>query len=310
MGSGSKMVSRVVRIVVALLMVKFSSAFLITKAEPGRVVVAPGDKVTLFCAVDDDYEWCKWYNPAGDFCDFEWKRSDGNITMQECGMFEKLSFHGAYDDKECGTTFTAQVGDTGTWKCEIEEYVTWRSRGAGRVQTAEMSVTVQASTTEAAPGTTLPTIETSAGTTSRITKPAAEVPSSTEEITTQSIIPTEDISEENISDAPEAVPQVNEIENAKAGSSSSALVGIFIVIIVIVVAVSGGVYYRKRRNSSIATAVYEREAKTSHDETNMVRDSTSNITFGSGNAENRNLHEYFPPNLTYSTSTPESQART
>jgi len=301
------MVSRMDGIIlVALLMANSSSAFLITKSEPGRVVVAPGDKVTLFCAVDDDYEWCKWYNPAGDFCDFEWKRSEGNITMQECGMFEKLSFHGAYDDKECGITFTAQAGDTGTWKCEIEEYVTWRSRGAGRVQTAEMSVTVQASTTEAAPVTTMPSVETSTGT--RITKAESELPSSTEEITTQAIISTENISEENISDAPEAVPQVNEIEGGKAGGSSSALVGIFIVIIVIVVAVSGGVYYRKRRNSSIATAVYEREAKTSHDQTNMVRDSTSNITFGSGNAENRNLHEYFPPNLTYSTSTPESQA--
>jgi len=297
------MVSRMDGIIlVALLMANSSSAFLITKSEPGRVVVAPGDKVTLFCAVDDDYEWCKWYNPAGDFCDFEWKRSEGNITMQECGMFEKLSFHGAYDDKECGISFTAQAGDTGTWKCEIEEYVTWRTRGAGRVQTAEMSVTVQASTTQAVPVTTLPTVEKST------TKPDTEVPSSTEEITTQAKIQTEDISEEKISETPEAVPQVKEIEGGKAGSSSSALVGIFIVIIVLVVAVSGGVYYRKRRNSSIATAVYEREGKTSHDQTNMVRDSTSNITFGSSNSENRNLHEYFPPNLTYSTSTPESQA--
>merc|ERR1711892_1248529 len=226
--------------------------------------------------------------------------------MQECGMFEKLSFHGAYDDKECGITFTAQAGDTGTWKCEIEEYVTWRTRGAGRVQTAEMSVTVQASTTEAAPGTTLPSVEKSTET--RITKTDTEFPSSTEDITTQAIIPTEGISEENISYAPEAVPQVDEIEGGKAGSSSSALVGIFIVIIVTVVAVSGGVYYRKRRNSSIATAVYEREGKISHDQTSMVGDSASNITFGSGNDENKNLHEYFPPNLTYSTSTPESQA--
>merc|ERR1712129_248404 len=162
-----------------------------------------------------------------------------------------------------------------------------------------MSVTVQASTTQAAPVTTMPSVEKST------TKPDAEVPSSTEEITTQAKIQTE---EEKISETPEAVPQVKEIEGGKAGSSSSALVGIFIAIIVLVVAVSGGVYYRKRRNSSIATAVYEREGKTSHDQTNMVRDSTSNITFGSSNSENRNLHEYFPPNLTYSTSTPESQA--
>ena len=101
-----------------------------------------------------------------------------------------------------------------------------------------MSVTVQASTTEAASVTTLPSVEKST------TEPDTEVTSSTEEITTQAKIQTEDISEENISDTPEAVPQVKEIEGGKAGSSSSALVGIFIVIIVLVVAVSGGVYYR------------------------------------------------------------------
>jgi len=66
--------------------------------------------------------------------------------------------------------------------------------------------------------------------------------------------------------------------------------------------------YRRRRNSSIASAVYEREAKASHDQTSMVTNSSSNITFHSGNQENSNLHEYYPPNLTYSTVTPESQA--
>ena len=58
--------------------------FFLTTSRPGKVTVAPGDKVTLFCAVDDDYEWCKFYNPSGQFCDFEWKRRKGNITMQEC----------------------------------------------------------------------------------------------------------------------------------------------------------------------------------------------------------------------------------
>ena len=60
--------------------------FLITSSRPGQVTVAPGEEVTLFCAVDDDYEWCKFYHPGGQFCDFEWKRRKGNITMQECQL--------------------------------------------------------------------------------------------------------------------------------------------------------------------------------------------------------------------------------
>ena len=78
--------------------------------------MAPGDKVTLFCAVDDDYEWCKFYHPSGEFCDFEWKRSENNITMQECGLHERVQFHGQYEDKECGVTFRAEEGDTGVWR--------------------------------------------------------------------------------------------------------------------------------------------------------------------------------------------------
>merc|ERR1739838_773630 len=80
--------------------------------------------------------------------------------MGECALHDKVSFHGKYDDRECGITFTAAEEDTGVWKCEIEEYVTWRSRGAGRVQTAQMNVTVQASTTEATTDTTTETVST------------------------------------------------------------------------------------------------------------------------------------------------------
>ena len=73
-----------------LLLATSSSGFLITEAEPGLVLVSPGQKVTLFCAVDDDYEWCKFYHPDGRFCDFEWKRRKGNITMQECQLAGKV----------------------------------------------------------------------------------------------------------------------------------------------------------------------------------------------------------------------------
>ena len=72
------------------LVIGCSSGFLIISSRPGKITVTPGEKVTLFCAVDDDYEWCKFYHPAGQFCDFEWKRSKNNITMQECQLADKV----------------------------------------------------------------------------------------------------------------------------------------------------------------------------------------------------------------------------
>jgi len=296
-----------------LLLVKASQGFLITKAEPGVVVVSPGEMVTLSCVVDDHYEWCKWYHPGGEFCDFEWKRSEGNITMQECALHHKLSFHGVYDKQECGITFTAQEGDTGVWKCEIEEYVTWRSRGAGRVQTAMLNVTVQAPTPPPTPPPSPTTSVTPSSTSKSVTQTSTTTTTiKSTEAATGSIkhLDTPTAATKGVEDieTPEAEPRVDELENTKAGSSSSALISVVVVLIVIVVLISGAVYYRRRRNSSPATAVYEKEAKTSDDQTNMVRNSNSNITFHSGNPENSNLHEYYPPNLTYSTVTPESQA--
>jgi len=308
------------KILFALLLAYRSHAFLITKAEPGVVVVAPGDQVTLFCAVDDHYEWCKFYHPSGEFCDFEWKRSASNITMQECGLADRVEFYGKYDDKECGVRFRAEEGDTGVWRCEIEEYVTWRSRGAGRVQTAQMNVTVQASTTVPTIVTPLPTVGTVTSTkettpivtstartsTTELSMEKSELSTDTLELPTQ---PNKIVQNDgNKNEIPEAVPQIDEYENNKTGSSSSVLIGVFLVIIVIVVAVSGAFYYRKRMNSSTATAIYAREAKTSHDQTNMVRNSNSNISFHSNNAGRSNLHEYYPPDLTYSSITPESLA--
>ena len=69
-----------------------SSGFQIITSRPGKITVSPGEKVTLFCAVDDDYEWCKFYHPSGQFCDFEWKRNVGNITMQECALHDRVGF--------------------------------------------------------------------------------------------------------------------------------------------------------------------------------------------------------------------------
>ena len=93
-----------------------TKGFLITKAEPAVVFVRPGERVTLFCAVDGRYEWCNWFHPGGEFCTFEWKRSEDNITMQECALHDRISFYGDYDLMECGISFTAQQQDTGLWR--------------------------------------------------------------------------------------------------------------------------------------------------------------------------------------------------
>ena len=90
--------------------------FRITKAEPTLVVANPGDSVTLLCAVDDYYRECKWFHPGGEFCTFEWKRSEDNITMQECALHDRISFYGNYNLMECGISFTAQQQDTGLWR--------------------------------------------------------------------------------------------------------------------------------------------------------------------------------------------------
>jgi len=266
---------------------------MIVEAEPGLLVVAPGETVTLMCRVDDHYEWCKWHHPGGEFCDFEWKRKQDNITMQECEQLRnRLTFFGDYEKQQCGITFKATESDTGIWRCEIEEYKLFGTRGSGRVKEATMNITVQIPTTTLAPITTTSTTST---TTTTLTG------STTTETTTKKATREED-------ETPTAVPRVDD-GSQQASHSSIALIVVVLIIIVIVVAVSGTIYYRKRKNSASATAVYEREEKSNGDQRNMVeRNSDPNITFHQNGRENSNLHEFYPPNLTYSTVTPESEA--
>jgi len=73
--------------------------------------------ITKYEQVDSDYEFCKWVSPRDRYCDFEWKRASGNITTQDCQIADKVSFHGRYNDRECGIRInSASVEDTGTWR--------------------------------------------------------------------------------------------------------------------------------------------------------------------------------------------------
>ena len=80
------------KIILVLLLLDYSSGFSMIDARPGLLLAAPGDRVTLSCTVDDHYEWCKFYHPGGGECDFEWKRSQNNITMQICDIAYRVSF--------------------------------------------------------------------------------------------------------------------------------------------------------------------------------------------------------------------------
>merc|ERR1712013_171008 len=294
--------------------------FFLTTSRPGKVKVAPGDKVTLFCAVDDDYEWCKFYNPSGQFCDFEWKRRKGNITMQECQFAGRVKFHGAYDDRECGITFTAGMQDTGTWKCELEEYVFLSSRGAGRVVTAEMEVKVQKITT-----TTTTTRTTSRRTTTILrrtttstesliqkwqtsTKVTTTITTTTRaspitSTTTESISPNTSTTESdkkqrntvnNSNETPKAVPQINKEADNKQEGSSMLVIGVSIFIIILIlstVSLAGFFIYRRRSVVKEGAVVYD------NSKTEPGSQAVTNISFLDDDGDTSNLHEFFPPNL-------------
>jgi len=314
-----------------LLVVGCSSGFMITTSRPDQITVMAGKTVTLFCEVDADYEWCKFYHPTGKFCDFEWKRSKGNITMQECQMENKVQFHGAYDDRECGITFTAAYGDSGTWKCEIEEYVFLSSRGAGSVRSAEMKVNVEiptssTRTTKMKPTTSLTTKTTTTSTSTKRRTSTTTPPAMTQSETSTSIITTSEepetttthvdgkttittfISEvkdtsKDSEDNPTAHPRVdNDVTNNTPEDMSiiPIIVSVVIIIIIIIAIVIGVLYYlhRKKTNASVPAVAYDKEDKMSSQHTDLDKNSITNITFLANNADRTNLHEFFPPKLT------------
>merc|ERR550525_1051045 len=158
-----------------------------------------------------------WHSPADTICDFEWKRSEDNITMQDCPLndnHEKISFHGKYDDKQCGISFEATEEDTGTWKCEVEEYVWGGSRNSGRKVYATMWVTVQVSTTR--PPTPPSTTSTTTTTSSTSSTTLSAVPSTT------SLPPTKTEPGEGRSDSPEVVPRIDSDSSGESSAGGGA----------------------------------------------------------------------------------------
>merc|ERR1719433_2304307 len=237
-----------------------------------------------------------WHSPANKMCDFEWKRHNDNITMQDCPLnedHEKISFHGKYDDRECGISFIAAVEDTGIWKCEVEEYVWGGGRNSGRKVFATMNVTVQAATTTSR-SPTPPSTKTTTTTTT-----TTRVPSTTTILTTK----TEPVEQKSGGSAkktsPSAVPRVDDSSSvATAGSGAGTAVAVVLVILALAAILVGAVFYRRRQRmgpDATAAVVYEREAKASQDTADMMRNS-NNAELGqtSEQQDNKHLHEFFP----------------
>jgi len=214
----------------------------------------------------------------------------------------QISFHGKYDDRQCGISFRATEEDTGIWKCEVEEYVWGGSRNSGRKVFATMRVTVQASTTRppTPPSTTSTTTSTTTTTSKTSTVPTSSKTTSVVSSTT-SPAPAKTGSGDGRSDSPEAVPRVDSDSSGVSSAGGGATAGVVITVLLLLGAViAGAVFYKRRRQrkrpDAEAAVVYDREAKASRDTTNMMRNNPE-LTIKGGSSpdlENKNLHEFFP----------------
>ena len=125
------------------LVIASSESFLMTRVDPRLVAVQSGQSIDLLCVVDSDYKFCRWINPQQQYCDFDWKRATENVTTQDCQIPNKVSFHGRYNDRECGIRInSASMEDSGRWGCEVEQYVFLGSRGSGAVRHSQIEVKV------------------------------------------------------------------------------------------------------------------------------------------------------------------------
>ena len=120
-----------------------SNAFDIIEVKPEQVSVKEGDSVTLFCATDNYWEWCK-FSHADKICDYEWKKAEWNVTVLNCDDYaDRAEFVADYDQYQCAMRLS-KIGpeDAGKWSCEIESYSKSRYRNSGYIRTGEMTIAV------------------------------------------------------------------------------------------------------------------------------------------------------------------------
>merc|ERR1711953_829268 len=98
------------------------------------------------------------------------------------------------------------------------------------------------------------------------------------------------------SEDPQSSPSVQ--EDREVGGSSAGVVGGVLLALIIAVAAVFGVFYYRRRKERVPIVNYATAADNAN----------TGITIHSERDQNTNFHEYFPPNMTYSTNTPQSDA--
>jgi len=132
------------------------------------ISVKTGDSFFLSCKADSSYEFCTFRSPNGVWCDYEWKRSEWNVTQGECAeLHDRVTFSGIYEDHECAIlVHEALISDSGVWSCEVESYYLGGSKGSGSVRIGEFNV-------EVLKPTTTTTTTTTTSTTSTTTSPIA-----------------------------------------------------------------------------------------------------------------------------------------
>lgn len=121
------------------------------RAEAGR-------PLELGCTASSSYEFCTISGPGGDQCQFEWKRTEWNITTTRCPP--RYQFKGNYTRNECGVALEiARLEDTGIWNCRLESYVFGGARGTVRIGEIRVEVSVPTTTSTTTTTTTPPSSE-------------------------------------------------------------------------------------------------------------------------------------------------------
>merc|ERR1711963_123333 len=123
-----------------------------------QLTVIEGDQFYLGCQASSSYEFCRVTSPDGRFCDFEWKRSEWNITLGKCSDLEdRVEFVGNYEEHQCAVNIKDAVNeDQGVWTCALESYVLGGSRGSGYLRIGEFEVGVEIPTTTTTSKSTSP----------------------------------------------------------------------------------------------------------------------------------------------------------
>lgn len=111
-----------------------------------------GRSLELKCKTNSNWEYCTWKHVQEDIedghvreCHIEWKWIKGGASIEKCDeeLSGRVSIIGNYEKNECGLMIKDAVpGDSGKWKCEVEDYVFVGSKGSGPSVTHEFDINI------------------------------------------------------------------------------------------------------------------------------------------------------------------------